>query len=66
MAAAGSPAEELGHDGLGRDALAEGMDVIAVGAADGVALVQELDEACGDGFLAVVEVDEAVHLPFVI
>lgn len=65
-AASGSLAEELGHYGTGRNALAEGVNMVSVGADDGVTGGEKADEAGGDGFLAIVEVDEAKHLAAVV
>lgn len=64
-ASSGLP-EKLRHDGTGRDALAKSVDVIPVGADDCVASREEPNEASGDRFLAVVEVDKAKHLAAVV
>ncbi|KAL0921236.1 hypothetical protein M5K25_008292 [Dendrobium thyrsiflorum] len=64
-AASGFP-EELRHDGTGGNALTERVDVVAVGTDNGVACGEEPNEARGDRFLAIVEVDKAKHLAAVV
>lgn len=65
-AATSGLAEELSHDRTSADALTKGVDMVAVRAYNGVSLLKELDETSGDGFLAIVEVDEAEHLASIV
>ena len=67
LGAAGLFAKQLTHHLAGRHARAEGMHVVAVGAAEPVVLgLHGLDHATGDRFLPVVEVHEAKHLAAVV
>ena len=67
LAAAGFLTEQLAHHLPGRHAAAEGVHVVAVGAAKPVVLqLHRLDHARAYGLLAVVEVHEAKHLAAVV
>lgn len=65
-AATSGLAKELGHDGTCGNPLAQRVHVVAVRADNAVGAGEKLDEAGGDSFLAVVEVDEAEHLATVV
>ena len=67
LGATGLLTEQLTHHLAGGHASAEGMHVVAVGAAEPVVLgLHGLDHATGDRFLPVVEVHEAKHLAAVV
>jgi threonine aldolase len=67
LAAASGLAEELAHHLARRHTAAQGVDVIAIGAAEPIMLeTHGLDHPCADGLLAVVEVHEAEHLAAVV
>ena len=67
LAAAGFLAEQLAHHLAGRHAAAEGVHVVAVGAAEPVVLqLHRPDHARAHGLLTVVEMHEAEHLAPVI
>ena len=67
LAAAGLLAKQLTHHFAGRDACAQGMHVIAVGAAKPVVLtLHGADHARTHRLLAVVQVNEAKHFAAVI
>jgi len=67
LAAAGCLAEELTHHLPGRHTGAEGMHVVAIGAAEPVVLpLHGADHPGAHGLLAVVEVHETKHLAPVI
>ena len=67
LAAAGLLTEELAHHLTGRHAAAQGVDVIAIGAAEPVVLhLHRLDHPRAHGLLAVVEVNKAEHLSAVV
>ena len=67
LAAAGFLAKQLTHDLPGRHAAAEGMDVVAIGAAEPIVLeFHRPDHAGANRFLTVIQMDETKHLAAVI